>query len=51
LGIRHESGRCHVTIEAIQEHFHRLEVEIDNVPAAFIFNADESNITTMALQF
>jgi hypothetical protein len=26
----------------IQEHFHRLEEEVENVPAAFIFNADEA---------
>jgi hypothetical protein len=30
-----------VTIETIEEHFARLEKEIENGPAAFIFNADE----------
>jgi hypothetical protein len=44
LGIPIESGRCHVTNEVIQGHFRRLEVEIDNVPAGFIFNADESGL-------
>jgi hypothetical protein len=41
-GIPIESGRCQVTIEEIQESFARLEQGIENVPAAFIFNADES---------
>jgi hypothetical protein len=42
-GILIESGRCQVTVEAIHDHFYRLQQEIENVPAAFIFNADESS--------
>jgi hypothetical protein len=42
LGIPIESGRCQVTVEAIQEHCQQLAAEIENVPAVFIFNADES---------
>jgi hypothetical protein len=29
-------------VEAIHDHFYRLQQEIENVPAALIFNADES---------
>jgi restriction endonuclease len=42
LGIPTEAKRCAVTVEAIEEHFARLSQEIENVPAAFIFNVDES---------
>jgi hypothetical protein len=37
-----ESGRCQVTVKAIQEHFQQLAAEIENMPATFVFNADES---------
>jgi hypothetical protein len=42
VGIPMEENRCHVTVEAIENHFANLSREIENVPAAFIFNADES---------
>jgi hypothetical protein len=42
LEIATKSGRCHVTIESIQEQFQRLAQEIENLSAAFILNADKS---------
>jgi hypothetical protein len=42
LGIPTKSGRCHVAIEAIQEHFQRLAQELENVPAVSILHTDES---------
>jgi hypothetical protein len=42
LGIPTDSGRCHVTVETVQEHFQRLRQDIENVPVVFIFTADES---------
>jgi hypothetical protein len=48
LGIPIESGRCQVTVEAIQKHFQQLPAGIENMPAGFVFHADESGFQDFA---
>jgi glycine cleavage system regulatory protein len=48
LGISIESGRCQVTVEAIQEHFQQFAAGIENVPAGFTFHADASRFQDFA---
>jgi hypothetical protein len=48
LGVPTEAKRCCLTIEAIEQHFSQLAQETENVPPAFIFNADESGFQDFA---
>jgi hypothetical protein len=48
LTIPIETERYQVTVEAIQEHFHKLAAEVENASAAFVLNADESGFQDFA---